>query len=82
MLDWVVELKKLTTAVMLCAAIEAPIRPYWWPEPFVPIMRLLLGASCLVGGISMLERVEGRNGTCGGGVLLFLGIMFLFLGPW
>lgn len=58
-----------------------PVRPGWWPEPFVPILRLAIGVCGLWWGSRRIVRRGGRNDKLGTAIL-FIGLAALFLGPW
>lgn len=60
---------------------QRPVRPIWWPEPFVPIVRLLIGSWCLWWGPNRIMRGGNRNDRLGTAAL-FIGLGALFLGPW
>jgi len=62
---------------------QGPVGPYGWPEPLMPILRLILGAWCFGYGGYLTDRSELRSSSgIPGACLLFLGLALLFLGPW
>jgi len=68
---------------------ERPIRPDWWPEPLVPIVRLCAGGFFLLWGRRLIHRNSDRTDGIGWArhilivAVLFLGLALLLIpGGW